>query len=788
MNLRTAHRTNRSRYGILSAALLGPCIALLSAGATAGIAADVTIVEDFSYPQGGNFDYGLAPSDITLDSGEPGRETPVTIMVQIHNYGLCSVNSGWGHYSSSGRSAWGEWDFVYDPPDTRDPELVDITYRCFDKDATVDWRVELDGVHVQDISVPPCSTPQSWNLVTLHDVPLTAGPHTLFLGTYQMDLLPDYNLDWITVDDIRIEAESYDRMGGNDSNPDLRGLRIFPRGANPPESMNLTVQVWLGDPAAGGELLAEQFVGPTNEVIDSGHDYAETTYTAHYIESEALASLEVPWTPPAPGNYDIYVVIDPHGVMTEIDEENNVAVATLVVGDPEPDCNDNGIPDECDIDCGEPGGPCDVPGCGQSADCQPNGIPDECDIAAGTSQDLNGNGVPDECETAPGWVQNPGNGHWYTLTPEPLYWELAQALAETWGGHLVTISDSDEQTFLTATFTQYDLWIGLYQIIGSPEPSGGWVWVTGEPVTFTNWGTGEPNQHRSRPEDFAEMNQATPGKWNDTSNNMERGIVECETAPVMGACCNDDVYSCTDGVWPEECAGRFQPGVTCEDAPFDPPCGAYHVCTHTITMWDSGGDGWNGGYVDLDINGAFVLHGLNEPGGSGPRTGQFPASSGDEIATDWHAGSSPEECSYCIYDGDGAELGCDGMDGTAPVGIAVTGHCTLDCNANGIPDECDINCGAPGGPCDVPGCGQSSDFNGNGIPDECDGLGDLNCDGVCDYDDIDFFVFALQDPIAYRIAYPECDFMRADVNGDGAVNYGDLDPFVALLAWGGGGS
>ncbi|HUU94503.1 MAG TPA: FG-GAP repeat protein [Phycisphaerae bacterium] len=44
------------------------------------------------------------------------------------------------------------------------------------------------------------------------------------------------------------------------------------------------------------------------------------------------------------------------------------------------DCNSNGIPDECDIDCGTSGGPCDVPGCGQSEDCQPNGVPDECEI------------------------------------------------------------------------------------------------------------------------------------------------------------------------------------------------------------------------------------------------------------------------------------------------------------------------------------------------------------------------------------------------------------------------
>ena len=28
---------------------------------------------------------------------------------------------------------------------------------------------------------------------------------------------------------------------------------------------------------------------------------------------------------------------------------------------------------------GEPDGPCDLPGCGQSADCNGNGVPDECD-------------------------------------------------------------------------------------------------------------------------------------------------------------------------------------------------------------------------------------------------------------------------------------------------------------------------------------------------------------------------------------------------------------------------
>ncbi|MGB2985633.1 MAG: hypothetical protein WBE26_07090, partial [Phycisphaerae bacterium] len=88
------------------------------------------------------------------------------------------------------------------------------------------------------------------------------------------------------------------------------------------------------------------------------------------------------------------------------------------------DCNGNGIPDECDVDCGEPGGPCDIPGCGGSLDCNDNtipdeceedcndnGVPDDCDISAGTSPDCNENGVPDECDITDGTsIDCDGNG------------------------------------------------------------------------------------------------------------------------------------------------------------------------------------------------------------------------------------------------------------------------------------------------------------------------------------------------------------------------------------------
>ena len=71
------------------------------------------------------------------------------------------------------------------------------------------------------------------------------------------------------------------------------------------------------------------------------------------------------------------------------------------------DCNDNGVPDECDIaygtttDCNANLVPdeCDITN-GTSEDCDLNGMPDDCDVDYGTDPDCNTNAVPDECDVA----------------------------------------------------------------------------------------------------------------------------------------------------------------------------------------------------------------------------------------------------------------------------------------------------------------------------------------------------------------------------------------------------
>lgn len=89
-----------------------------------------------------------------------------------------------------------------------------------------------------------------------------------------------------------------------------------------------------------------------------------------------------------------------------------VTANTIGPQHPPADCDDNGVADVCELDCGVPGGDCDVAGCGGAVDldedsipdtcdpdCNSNGLPDGFDVSSsGTSGDCNANTIPDECE------------------------------------------------------------------------------------------------------------------------------------------------------------------------------------------------------------------------------------------------------------------------------------------------------------------------------------------------------------------------------------------------------
>ncbi len=60
-------------------------------------------------------------------------------------------------------------------------------------------------------------------------------------------------------------------------------------------------------------------------------------------------------------------------------------------------------------------------------------------------------------------------------------------------------------------------------------------------------------------------------------------------------------------------------------------------------------------------------------------------------------------------------------------------------------------------------------------------LGDMNCDGTLDVNDVAPFALALTDPTGYAAAFPGCEIARGDMNQDGGANALDIADFVAAL-------
>ena len=145
-------------------------------------------------------------------------------------------------------------------------------------------------------------------------------------------------------------------------------------------------------------------------------------------------------------------------------------------------------------------------------------------------------------------AQNPpslnlDNGHYYEAVPAPggsITWSSARTAAASRtmlgaSGHLVSITSAAEGAWIRAHLPDAinsGYWLGGFQPNGSPEPAGGWQWVTGEPWSYTNWSSGEPNNANNN-ENATQF--AATGGWNDASDGGGAGGYVVEYEPSAGA-------------------------------------------------------------------------------------------------------------------------------------------------------------------------------------------------------------------------------------------------------------
>ncbi|MFX0206445.1 MAG: right-handed parallel beta-helix repeat-containing protein, partial [Candidatus Hodarchaeota archaeon] len=112
------------------------------------------------------------------------------------------------------------------------------------------------------------------------------------------------------------------------------------------------------------------------------------------------------------------------------------------------------------------------------------------------------------------------DGHEYQLIKTSRTWNDAKTDCEAQGGHLVTITSQEENNFVQNLARGDSIWIGLTD----ETIEGEWQWVTGEPLTYTNWNGGEPNDYGG--EDYTEMQE--DGLWNDVPGSYFVHFYVCE--------------------------------------------------------------------------------------------------------------------------------------------------------------------------------------------------------------------------------------------------------------------
>jgi hypothetical protein len=83
--------------------------------------------------------------------------------------------------------------------------------------------------------------------------------------------------------------------------------------------------------------------------------------------------------------------------------------------------------------------------------------------------------------------------HCYLVVHELATFADAQAHCQALGAHLVTLADQDENDFAWSLNAE-EHWIGANDGKGPKQAGqGSYAWVTGEPFTYTNWSSGQPN-------------------------------------------------------------------------------------------------------------------------------------------------------------------------------------------------------------------------------------------------------------------------------------------------------
>ncbi|MGA1225409.1 MAG: dockerin type I domain-containing protein, partial [Phycisphaerales bacterium] len=424
------------------------------------------------------------------------------------------------------------------------------------------------------------------------------------------------------------------------------------------------------------------------------------------------------------------------------------------------DCDGSGVPDECKPDCNGNGipDPCEILA-GLGTDCNGNGVLDACDIADGSASDCDGAGLPDECKTD---CDGDGLPDGCELLSDP---SLDCDGDGTLDGCAIAadpsldvnnngVLDSCEGLSLTGIEVEIVPITGVLRTEVTPLPLSAVCYRIY--ATFDGPAAQVVGVYGS-PEEGPLALQAQQGFYSDP---LGGGLASSRPCDPKGAFpeLRFDSFVTVGG----DCAlnsSEFAVGI---DFSTFLNGGALQSSNGMVLVTPDEIQGYAG------QQGRVLIAQLTSRDGSIPE-GQFNL-------IGFNADGSQFEA-YAMTWGGPSLVDCN--DNGQQDAFDISTGASLDCNRDGIPDECQTDdptrdCNMNGLPdwCDIAD-GTSLDLDFNGVPDECECSGDLNGDSLVNVDDI----------LIVILAWGDVGGSAGDANGDGLVDA--LDLALVITAFGG---
>jgi len=159
------------------------------------------------------------------------------------------------------------------------------------------------------------------------------------------------------------------------------------------------------------------------------------------------------------------------------------------------------------------------------------------------------------------------NGNYYYLSTGIDSWTNASIACQNAGGHLVVINNEAENDHVEGMISSTSH-IGFMDNAPAAEPDM-WIWVNGDPVSYTNWGGGQPQNNG---EQVAAMQ--TNGTWHDYTDGAGAGFAYVMEVPGLAAATTPDI-SC------DETMGSLITFIVTDN------CGNVDMCQATVFVDDT---------------------------------------------------------------------------------------------------------------------------------------------------------------------------------------------------------